>query len=197
MHKLIPLILLVTMLISCSEKKNRETYDLKAIELNNKGAEYLKQAENDSALLFFDKAIRTDSSYYLPHANKTGIYIGSKEFGKALSESELAIKKKPDYVEGWIMTGLLLEKQGDSLKAANYFQKSVDLYDLLIQDPEKKEQIVKNKINRAFALIIQGKDLEAKKELNKLKAENPDNLMIEQFLNMNKKEFTNQLFGEN
>lgn len=197
MYKTIALSLFIIVLGSCSEKKKPETYNPKAIELNNKGVELMKRAENDSALFIFDQAIETDKSYYLPHSNKTGLYIGLNEFGKALNESEMAIRKKPQFVEGWIMAGLLREKQGDSLTSSTYFQRSVELYDSLILDPSNKDRIVKNKINKAFALIIQGKEEEGKNELKKLKTENPNNVMIGEFLNMNKEEFTNQLFGEN
>ncbi|MFY9150862.1 MAG: hypothetical protein WAO52_02525 [Prolixibacteraceae bacterium] len=197
MYKSIILILLGIVLISCTEKKKQETYNPKAIELNNKGVGLMKSAEYDSALIVFDRAIETDKNYYLPHSNKTGIYIGLQEFDKALTESDLAIRKKPDFAEGWIMAGLLHEKLGDSLTASSYFQKSVDLYDKLINDPANKDRIVKNKINRAFAIIIQGKEKEGKEELSKLKAENPDNIMIGEFLTMNKDEFVKQLFGEN
>jgi tetratricopeptide (TPR) repeat protein len=184
-------------LISCSEQKKHDSqgpYNPKAIELNNRAVKLINQYKNDSALLLLDKAIDIDESYYMPHSNKVNIYVSQADYKKALRESELAIEKRPDLAEGWTMAGLLNEKLGDTLKAQQYYQKSIDLFEARINDPKKKDQMVANKLSRALSLILVGKEEEGKEELNKLKQENPDNFMIDQFLKINRKDFINKFF---
>jgi tetratricopeptide (TPR) repeat protein len=130
----------------------------------------------------------------MPHSNKVNIYVSQADYKKALRESELAIEKRPDLAEGWTMAGLLNEKLGDTLKAQQYYQKSIDLFEARINDPKKKDQMVANKLSRALSLILVGKEEEGKEELNKLKQENPDNFMIDQFLKINRKDFINKFF---
>lgn len=197
MFKFFTLSVILLLLISCSEQKKHEgqgPYDPKAIELNNRAVVLINQYKNDSALLLLDKAIDIDQSYYMPHSNKVTIYVSQADYKKALRESELSIEKRPDLAEGWTMSGLLNEKLGDTIKAQQYYQKSIDLFEARISDPKKKDQIVANKLSKALSLILIGKEKEGKEELNKLKQENPDNFMIDQFLKINRKEFISQFF---
>jgi len=189
--------MLAVLIISCSEQKKKSSfdpYDPKAIELNNKAVRLMHQNKNDSAILVFDQAIEADKTYYMPHSNKVTIYVGQREYQKALQESELSIEKRPDLAEGWTMTGMLHEKLGDSITAAKYYQKSIDLFDERISDPKMKEKIVPNEMSKALSLILLGKEKEGKDILTKLKEDNPKNLVIEEFLKINRKEFINQYF---
>lgn len=197
LFKFLTLSVILLLLISCSEQKKHESqgpYDPKAIELNNRAVKLINLYKNDSALLLLDQAIDIDQSYYMPHSNKVTIYVSQADYKKAHRESELAIEKRPDLAEGWMMSGLLNEKLGDTIKAQQYYQKSIDLFEARISDPKKKDQIVANKLSRALSLILVGKEEEGKEELNKLKQENPDNFMIDQFLKINRKEFINKFF---
>lgn len=197
MKQLMTLSLILILSVSCTVKPkqtNQEEYNPKAVDLNKQGVRLMNQLKDDSALILFDKAIEVDETYYLPHSNKVGIFISKREYGKALAESEMSIKKKPDLAEGWTMAGMLTEKQGDSLKAIQYYQKSLELFDKRISDPEKKEKITQNRLSRALSLVLLGKDAEAKEELTKLKKEEPNNSMITNFLDINRKDFLNQLF---
>jgi tetratricopeptide (TPR) repeat protein len=130
----------------------------------------------------------------MPHSNKVTVYVSQADYKKALHESELAIEKRPDLAEGWTMAGLLNEKLGDTIKASQYYQKSIDLFEARINDPQKKDQIMANKLSKALSMILIGKEQEGKDELNKLKKENPDNFMIDQFLKINRKEFISKFF---
>ena len=186
--------LVLIFMISCSEKKkNKSEIDPKALELNEQGVKFMKEFKNDSALILFDKAIEADETYYQPNSSKAGIYINLREYPKALVESELAIKKNPDFAEGWTRAGMLNEKLGNSEKAAKYYQKSIELFDKRINDPEKKDRIVQNKLSRALSLVLLGKEDKAKEELTKLKNENPNNSMITNFMDIKKKEFLEQI----
>ncbi len=195
MTRLIALNLILIFLASCSAPVKKEAYNPKAIELNNKAVQLMQRSQNDSALVLFDQAIELDPAYYLPHSNKTGIYISKKEFDKALAEIEMVIKKKPDFAQGWTIAGLLHEKLGDSISALKYYQKSVELFDGEIQNPEKKEQIKAIRLNRAISLVLAGNEKEGKEELEKLKAENPADTIINELIKPGRQDYLNLFFG--
>jgi len=194
MTRLLILNLILILLTSCSGKDKKEVYNPKAIELNNKAVLQMQKSNNDSALMLFDKAIEIDKTYYLPHVNKVGIYVGKKEFEKALAEIEIAITEKPDYAEGWAFAGMLHYGLGDTLEAKTYYKKSVEIFDKKILNPEEKEHIIANRMNRAVSLILLGQDKDGQDELKKLKAENPDNKVLDEFLNRNGQDFIHDIF---
>ena len=197
MKRLMTIGLVLIFMVSCSQKQNQTKqgkYDPKAVELNNQGVRLMNENKIDSALILFDEAIKADDSYYLPHSNKVGIFISQGRYGTALAESEKAIKKNPDYAEGYTITGMLTEKQGDSIKAIEYYKKSIELFDLKISDPKNKERLSQIKLSRAISLVLVGKVAEAKKELAELQKEDPNNPIINNFMDINKKEFLEQLF---
>ena len=194
MTRLIIFYLILILLVSCSGKGKREVYNPKAIELNNRGIGWIKRSNPDSALILFDKAIATDKTYYMPHSNKIGIYISKKEFDKALAESEMVVQLKPDLAEAWNFTGMLHEGLGDSVAAKNCYQKSIELFDQKISDSKNKEQIYASRLQRAFCLILLGKEKEGREEMKKLQEEKPNDLITEQFMQMNKRDFINEIF---
>ena len=186
--------LILILLVSCSGKAKKEVYNPKAIELNNRGIGWMKRSNTDSALILFDKAIALDKTYYMPHSNKIGIYISKKEYDKALVESEMVVQIKPDLAEGWYFSGMLHEVLGDSVNAKKCYKKSIEVFDERISHQENKDQIFASRLQRAFSLIMLGQAKEGKEEMKKLKAEKPNDLIIDQFMQMNKKDFINEIF---
>lgn len=180
---------------SCTSQTKKTSYDPKAIALNNKAGEYYQIGEYDSALVIYDQAIEIDKNYYLPHSNKVNIYLSRKDYKNALYESELAIEKKTDLAEGWTFTGMLYDFLGDSIKAKSYYKKSIEIFDHRISNPDKKQDLESNRLNRAFSLILIGKEKEGKEEFNKLKSEYPDIIMIDEFLKINKQDYIRQIIG--
>ena len=194
MTRLLIINLILILLGSCSGKDKKEVYNPKAIELNKKAVSQMQKLNNDSALILFDKAIEIDKTYYLPHANKVGIYVRKKEFEKALTEMETAITEKPDYAEGWAFAGMLHYGLGDTLLAETYYKKSIEIFDKKILNPEEKEHIIANRLNRAVSLILLGQEKNGKDELKKLKTEDPGNKVFDVFLNRTKQDFINDIF---
>jgi tetratricopeptide (TPR) repeat protein len=184
------------MLYSCSEEKVNQKYNPKAIELNNKGVEYIFHSEQDSALILLNKAIELDDTYYLPHSNKVTIFIDRGEIEKALYESEMVVKKKPDLAEGWTFAGIINEKVGNNQKAKEYFQKSINLYNDRIKNPKSKDNINSNKLNRALSLKLIGRTFEANSEIQKLIKEDPENSMYKELLEISGSEYLNSVIKE-
>ncbi len=182
-------------LFSCTSQTEKTGYNPKAIELNNKAIKYYQIGEYYSALIYYDQAIESDSSYYLPHSNKVAIFLSRKDYNSALKESELVIKKKPDFAEGWTFTGMLYDFLGDTLKAKTYYEKSIEILDQRISNPDNKQDLEATRLNRAFSLILIGKEKEGREEFKKLKSENPDNIMIDELLKINKQDYIRQVIG--
>lgn len=194
MARLIILNLIWILFASCSGGIKKETYNPKAIELNDKAVTQMQKFNYDSALILFDEAIEIDKTYYLPHTSKAAIFIRKNELDKALIESEKVIKLKPDFAEGWTFVGLINDRLGNTQIAMECYKKSIELFDRKIADPKMKTKAFANKLNRAFSLILLGQETEAKQEIKKLKEEKPDNIMIEVLLKFSKQDYMNQMF---
>lgn len=190
--------LLISFIIlqSCKKQDNKSIYNPKAIEMNNKAIKYAQEFKKDSALILYDKAIELDETYYFPHSNKINIYVERKQFDKAIYESEMAIKKKPDLAEGWVLSGMLYDKQGKTKKAKQHYKKSIKIFGDRIANTDKSDIIFNNRLNRAFSYILLGQAKKGKTELNLLKQQKPKNIIIDVFLNINKEEYINQIFGK-
>lgn len=186
----------ITIFQSCKGQDKKLGYNSKAIEMNNKAVKYTQTFKEDSALILYDKAIELDETYYVPHSNKINIYVSKKQFDKAVYESEMVIKKKPDLAEGWVFAGMLYDRQGETEKARKYYEKSIEIFDDRIANPGKEEMILANRLNRAFSYILLGQVEKGKTELTLLKQEEPENFMIDEFLKISKEDYLNRIFGE-
>jgi tetratricopeptide (TPR) repeat protein len=120
--------------------------------------------------------------------------MNKREYDKALTESDKVVELNPELAEGWAFAGTLHEKQGDIETAMKYYKKSIQVFDQRISDPEKKDRIRANRLSRAFSLVLLGKENEGKEEMRKLKAEKPNDLMVDELLKMSKKEYMDEMF---
>lgn len=191
-YLILGLILILT--VSCQDKK--PNYNPEAIELNNKACELMKNQMNDSALILLDKATLIDKSYYTAYGNKIEIYCQRKDYLKAIIELENQLKAKPDLAESWTLVGIIYDYQGDTIKAKNYYQESISLYDKRISNENNKENLISNKLNRAVSLILFGNENAGKDELKKLKELNPDKLNIDELLKMSRKDYLKQVIND-
>ena len=178
-------------IISCNYSQTPK-YNSKAIELNNKAGKLSQRFKKDSALLLYDQAIELDDSYYLPHSNKIEIYLGLKDYKKALYESEMVIKKKPDLAEGWFFAGLLNEHQGNNKKAMINYKKSIQIFTDRINNPEKQKDINANKLNRALSKKFIG-DESFIEDFNELKKVEDYAFLVNQFKDKTNEEIMNEL----
>ena len=149
----------------------------------------MSHSEYDSALHYFDKAIYADSNYYLPHSSKSQIYLFQGQYDKAFAETELIIRIKPDLAEAWTAAGALIENQGDTVKAMEYYRKSVELYDARISDPDKVDALPANKLNRSVSLILIGEEQDGKDDMIKIGKEFPEHsMLVNEFLKLSRRQ---------
>jgi tetratricopeptide (TPR) repeat protein len=183
-------------LTQCYGQGNKMNYNPKAIELNNKAADYLQFQNYDSALFYLDKAIELDSSCYVAYSNKGAIYCTLKNYRKALIETKKVLVIKPDLAEAWVIAGMLSDKIGDTLHAPAFYKTSIEIFERRIADPNKTKQSESNSINRALSLILIGQEREGREEFRRLTELYPNNKMLGQLLNLSKKDYISQTFKE-
>ena len=181
---------------SCTVKEKEAAYLPKAIEYNNRGVELMLQKEYDSALILFKKAAAVDETYYLPYSNMANIYLELGQADNALEASEKVIEIDPSLAEGWVYAGMLYQNQGNSLEAIKYYSKSIEIFDERISNPEMKDDLKINRLNRAFSLVLMGREKEGRDEMRKLKTEYPDDKKIDEFLKMNSQDFFKRLASD-
>ena len=58
----------------------------------------------------------------------------------------------------------------------------------------QKDKLVPNRLSRALALILMGNEKEGRDELNKLKAEKPNDFIIDEFSKIDRKDFIDKFF---
>ena len=172
------LILTIILAYSCSNNQHEIRFKPEVIELDNKAAKLIAKGENDSALMYLDKALQIDSSYYPAFGLKATIYIDKNLPDIAIIQLEKEIKFKPDFAEAWTLAGMLYDRQGDTVKSKQYYEKSISLYDKRIVNPiktDKKDLTRPNRLNRALNLILAGQEQKGRKEALQLKQEEPNN----------------------
>lgn len=196
---LLPNILIIIFIFaSChSQPKKKKVYNPKAIELNNKGAEFIKVQKIDSAIFYFDKALEIDSAYDVAYENKCNIYSSRKDFKTALEVSEKANSNIPDFAEGWFYSGLLEDKLGDSLKAIECYKQSIKIFDERISNADNPKSIKANKLNRAIAYILIGQENKGRNAIKELLKNDPSDAFIEEFTKLNKDEIVKRLLNSN
>ena len=195
-HYLQFLIYVFFILSSCNCQEKINVYNPKAIALNNKGVEFIKIQKFDSALIYLDKAIKIDATYYLSYSNKCTIYCTLKDFKNALIVAEKEIEVKPDLAEGWTFAGMLNDKLGDTLSALKYYKKSIEIYNERISNPNKQKYLKANKLNRAISYVLIGQEETGVNEIKKLKKLYPSDTFLDGFLKINKQEYLKEIFKE-
>jgi tetratricopeptide (TPR) repeat protein len=120
--------ILLIELVACTTSE----YDKKAMKLHEEAKMAHQYGQYDVALEKYREAIKLDHHFYPPHLHKRSIYIKQGAYEKALLESELLIRKKPDLVEGWLIGGALYDTLGDRISATAYYQQSIRLLEKYI-----------------------------------------------------------------
>ncbi len=186
------ILLIILVLASCQKKSNTQT----AIELNSKAVTLIMSQKYDSALVLLDSSIVADKKFSNAYANKITIYRKLKEYDKALKEAEKLMKLRPDFAENLTFIGILYEEKGKSGKALQFYLRSIELYNKRILSNTDLKIQETNKLNRAFLLILSGKEDAGKNELINLKKSGLDSLYINNFLKMSKEEVFHQLLNQ-
>lgn len=145
------------------------------------------------ALLYLNKAIMIDSTFYNAFLNKSTVLMKLGEYEKAVEclEKILSYKNIP---EAYFIIGLIYEKIGKNEQAKVNYRKALNLYDNYINSPLST---ARDKLNREYVLLLlEGKE-KLLKRINKQLEKDPDNptLLFNKsiILEFNRKTFINSL----
>ena len=192
--KLFNILLTITLLCSFScNSQNKQSYDEKAIALNNRASELII-TKPDSALILLNQATEIDPDYYLAHNNKINLFISRGEFDKAIESAEKGVKAKPDLAESVTMLGMLYDYKGQTDKAREQYTKALEIYNRRLENSDKNE--FDNKLNRALTLLLLEKLEEGQKEIERLLQEYPNDSKIQMLVDFDKQQYLNNLFRQ-
>lgn len=190
---------LLAIISSCSENCSKDSFNEEAIRLNNKGLKFHLMTQFDSAIVYYNQAIEVDPCYYLPHSNLAGVYNAKKDYDNALKQVNIAVEKKPDLSEGWMLSGMLHSLKGQTEKANNSYQKSINLYEGKLNSLDSSSRNMANevKFNLAIVCILSGKDSIGRKHLVDLAKENPNSGKYKKALKYDKDDWLESILGVN
>lgn len=187
------LTLITVLMFSCKPVDKKADIDSLAMSYNNQAVKQLQIENYDSALVLINKALSVDSTYITGYTSKFAIYCGMKDYKNAMIVIDKTLQIDPNYAEGYMGAGSICDIMGDSVKAFQYYQKGIVSYDKKIANPKDQMQLTNSRLNRAILLRYCGKELEGKRELEKLKTENLGIKLIDDFLKMDRKAFLTTL----
>lgn len=149
--------------------------------------------EPDSAITLLDRAIDLDRKNYVAYSNKAVIYCARKDFENAIKAIQQGLNIKPDLAEGVVMLGMLYDYTRKPGLAKAQYEKAIKLYDdrLALSDVNRKA----NRLNRAHALLLLGKEEEGQREVGLLLSENPTDAGIQMLVDFNKEKYLNDVLG--
>lgn len=173
----------------CTSSPSPPEFEPEAVSITEQANRLM--AENaDSALLLFDQALAVDGTFYPAHSGKIRIYLERSEYSKALFECEQLLMKKPESAEAWTLAGMLHEWFGNKGTATNYYTTALNIYNTRIeQEKGNSNQLYTDRMNRAYTLVLMGNAEAGMQEIQSMKNENPDYMVVDEMLLSNKQDF--------
>lgn len=107
----------------------------------------------EQALDLLDQAINIDTNYFKSYANKLYFEESLGKFDNALETLVKMIKLKSDSAELYLKAGIYKDIIGDSVKAAEFYNRSLPRYTILF-DTLKKDNPERNNVFNMLALNI-------------------------------------------
>ena len=104
------------------------------VDLINKGSEYYNNFNYESALLYYQKALRINSDRSTTYVYLAGTYRNLKKYKEAADITEKGIKKFPRNLDLYLNLGYVYSDQGkyqkafDILKQADQLEKSIKYF---------------------------------------------------------------------
>jgi tetratricopeptide (TPR) repeat protein len=169
------LLLLIT---SCTQKTSRPEFNSQSIALNEKAMQLIRTAKYDSALIFLNKALEIDKGFYPAYGNKILIYNTRGDYKNSLAIAGEMVTSAPGNANAWVLEGILYDATGDPVKATECYNKGLSLYNDELSKTSDEQTIRNDKFNRAFALILLGKELEAQAALEEFKVLYPSDQLV-------------------
>jgi len=111
---------ILTTVLACSQKQQTKKHipDPKAKQLYDSAIIIAMQKQNfEGAISLLDQATRIDSNYFAAYNNKLSFQFSLERFNDALATAKNLIRISPKSPNSYFLTGVLLDKTGDSINA--------------------------------------------------------------------------------
>jgi len=108
-----------------------------------KGIYYETKGDKKKAILFFDKTIQADYTFYEAYIEKAALLIESKAFPAAAKELELLRSLSPGYAPVHYWWGKWAEKQGNDQQALEHYRMALSLDGTMKEAGEAIERLEK------------------------------------------------------
>ena len=125
--------LFLSIILACNQgSEKRPARDPEAKLLNDSAFKILMRSSNDEdyqkAIELLDKAIAIDSNYAGAYHKKISLQTLLRQYDKALITSKKLNELRPDNPNFILTTGILYEKNRDTISSVYYFQKALSMY---------------------------------------------------------------------
>jgi len=196
--------LFLTILAACRENSEvNHVINPEARLLNDSAIAIIKSSKNEDyqkAILLLEKAIAIDSNYVRAYQNKLSFETKLEQYDKALVTSKYINKLRPENPDFLLMTGVLSEKTGDTVSSIQYFEKSLTLYNKILDTMSlKKPNYFVVQMYKGINLILLNHPAEGNKILKSL-YDNQANEMyreaLKPFLNSSKQNIIDNMFKQ-
>ena len=165
------------------QKKNVDTLEFSSNyvkkelsrKFKNTGDKYAQNSEDNKAVYYYKKSIKTNIDNPFPYYNLAKIYRKNDQLNQSIEIYKKLLEIKPDEVEAQTLIGKIYEQKGNYKKARELYKKAVKIdlkYDfaqrslkeinnliLAQKDPVKakilKKQTAQNNLRLALALVNQ------------------------------------------
>ena len=181
MKKLL-LIFIFSQFASCQYKPDSKAVEL-IKEANGIGAKslYKDSIENDKALKLIDEAIKIDDEYLSAYQAKATFLYAKKDINGLLENNLKIIELRPNQPMWKIQRGLLLEINGDKIKAQENYKLGLNQYTEMLKQKEMNQDF-NFRIEYVSALEANEKLNQAKVEMEKLNNDFPGNEIVQAYV---------------
>lgn len=121
-----------------------------------------------------ENCLKLDSNYGLAMTNLSAVFLEKKDTGSAIKWMKRRLDIEPELAEGWQAIGVFTDLSGDSVKALEYYKKSIEILDKRLKMGKKyavKDHLLyyyDNWSSKAFSLLMSGKSDEAHNSIKAL-----------------------------
>jgi tetratricopeptide (TPR) repeat protein len=181
MKKLL-LIFIFSQFASCQYKPDNKAVEL-IREANEIGAKsfYKDSIENGKALKLIDEAIKIDDKYLSAYQSKATFLYAKKDIKGLLENNLKIIELRPNQPMWKIQRGLLLEINGNKLKAKESYKLGLNEYQKLLKKKEMNQDF-NFRIEYVSALEANENLNQAKVEMEKLRNDFPENEIVQSYV---------------
>jgi tetratricopeptide (TPR) repeat protein len=174
-------ILLVWQCVSCQHKPNSKAVAL-VKQANEIGFATLNKdtLKINQALDLLDQAIKIDDQYFSAYYTKEILLASKKDIDGSLSINEKLIALRPNQPSWIVQRGLFYDIKGNTSKAKENYRAALAKYQDLLKQQELHQDF-NFRMEYVTALEASEDLVQAKKEMDQLKKDFPDNEIVQEF----------------